>query len=262
MKNNGLEQNSFQKKLHNGLLINVTPQEHIQRQLFWYGFYEKKFILTWENFIQKDSVVIDIGANIGYYSLIASKKAAGGKVYSFEPFSGSYHLLKKNIELNHIQNIFPFQLAISNQRDEKILFISDPENSGMTGFTQAENFAGETEIATAVALEQWVKVHDLKKIDFIKIDIEGSEYDSLLGMKSVLQVFKPVLFIEVSDMLLQRFNHDFKDLYNFLQVYGYKPFFIEKPNILKPLLSPAQDELIVFLPKNYSLPEAIQLVEK
>ena len=261
MKYAGLEQNSFQKKLHNGLLIHVTPQDHIQRQLFWYGYYEKKFILTWESFVQKDSVIIDIGAHIGYYSLIASKKAVDGHVYSFEPFSVSYNLLKKNIELNHIQNVFPFQLAVTNKKEEKILFISDPENSGMTGFNQSENFTGETEMANTISLDQWVKDQKLKKLDFIKIDIEGSEFNSLQGMKSVLLEFKPVLFIEVFHTLLLRFGYDYRDLYQFLKEYGYQPFLIEGQNRLKPLSSPAEDELIVFLPKNYSFPEEIQIVE-
>ena len=70
----------FIKKLHNGQLISLVPQDHIQRTILWYGFYEKDSILTWEKLIDRDSVVFDIGANIGYYTLIAAHKAFNAAV--------------------------------------------------------------------------------------------------------------------------------------------------------------------------------------
>ena len=78
----------FLKRIHNGLLVAVEPREHIQQQLFWYGFYEKIYVLTWEAFILPGAVVLDIGANFGYYSMVAAPKASA--VYAFEPEPGNF----------------------------------------------------------------------------------------------------------------------------------------------------------------------------
>ena len=91
----------------------VIPSEHIQQQLFWYGYYEKKAILTWEAFIHKGDTVLDIGANTGYYSLVAASKAK--QVYAFEPATSIRQLLEKNITLNKINNIKVQAVAISNK---------------------------------------------------------------------------------------------------------------------------------------------------
>jgi hypothetical protein len=74
LKLTGNSDKIFHKKLHNGLLFQVNPKEHVQKDIFWYGFYEKKYVLAWELLIQSDFSVADIGANAGYYSLVASKK--------------------------------------------------------------------------------------------------------------------------------------------------------------------------------------------
>jgi len=72
----------------------ITPAEHIQQQLFWYGYYEKPVALLLEEFIKDDSTILDIGAHIGYFTLVAAQRAKNGKIYAFEPVTELFQMPK------------------------------------------------------------------------------------------------------------------------------------------------------------------------
>jgi FkbM family methyltransferase len=223
MQRMGLLNRFYTKKLHNGLLMYLNPSEHIQQQLFWYGYYEKDVILTWEAFLQLQttSVVLDIGANAGYYSLIASKKVR--KVYAFEPSPLMRQQLEKNIALNGIQNISVEPYAVSNKNGSAILYLSADNNSGMTGMQPAENFSGTTEIVKTVSIDEWIRTKDSPTIDVVKIDVEGAEMKVLEGMKNVLERDHPGIFIEIIPSLLEKYGNKAEDIFRLLDSFGYKP---------------------------------------
>jgi FkbM family methyltransferase len=254
-----LEHRLFQKRLHNHLLLYVSPQEHIQRQLFWYGYYEKKYVLTWECFVSKDAIVLDVGANIGYYSFVAAHRASSGVVYAFEPHTANSTLLQQNTALNNLHNVIHVQAAVSDGPGEKTLFVSGSDNIGMTGLTKASNFSGRTEMVRTVLLDEWMEEAGVDHIDLVKMDIEGAEYQALIGMKAILKKWKPPLFMEVSNQLLQSYGYSSHEIYAFLALYGYQGYIIEAPCILAPVTEPAEDELVVFLPEGFSLPHGITL---
>jgi len=241
--------------------MEVSPNDHIQQQIFWYGYYEKEYALTFESFVQKNSVVFDIGANAGYYSLITATKAIEGQVFSFEPYSIHFEELGKNIGINKLKNIFPIKLAVSDKEEESQLFISDDTNSGMTGLNAAKNFSGQIEKIKTILLDNWMKKQDIQRIDCIKIDIEGAEYFALAGMKDILQNFKPVLFIEIANELLHHFGHNATDIYTLLQGHGYTPYQVMAVNNIRKINTRLEDNLILFLPNNYDIPASITVQE-
>ena len=246
LKRNALISRSFRKKLHNGLFINVKPDDHIQRIILWYGYYEKENILFWEKLINPDSVVIDIGANIGYYTLIAAKKASEGHVHSFEPVTFNYDALQKNIKLNNLKNITANNAGISTKEGLDMYYISSKENIGMSGLKPAENFSGKMEEKTTLTLDNYVAINNLTKIDFIKIDIEGNELNALRGMQNVLQKNHPVLFIELLNEHLTKFDTTVKDVYGYLSLFNYKGYTISKENNLNPVTDNTEDRMIIF----------------
>jgi FkbM family methyltransferase len=259
LKATGLYQGSFCKKLPNGLMMQVKPSEHIQQQLFWYGYYDKDAAITWEAFINSGAVVLDIGANIGYYSILAVPKA--GSVYSFEPSKASITAFEKNIELNKITNISIQPYALSDRAEASSLYLSSQENSGMTGLRKPHNFSGSTEQVKVITLDDWMTGKKLNAIDIIKIDVEGAEVNVLKGAVTVLRQYQPVIFIEVINELLSRFEHTAAELFEFLYQFGYTAFEITAPRQLKQLQQPGEAYNIVFLPKAYSLPAAIRVIE-
>jgi FkbM family methyltransferase len=129
------------------------------------------------NFIRQDSVVIDIGAHIGVFSILAGKKAFRGKVFAYEPFEENFEMLNKNITLNNMKNISAFKLGISNKKGKRKLVISR-DNSG--GHSFYEKNGEKVEIKT-ITLKQVFEQNKIKKCDFLKIDCEGAEYEILLN---------------------------------------------------------------------------------
>jgi FkbM family methyltransferase len=254
LKRTGNDHKTYLKKIHNGLLMEVNSQDLLQQQILWYGFYEKKYIVTWERMIQKDSIVLDIGANIGYYSLVASKKALDGHVYAFEPTSTAFEQLQKNIALNKFENVSAFKTAVFDSSGERTLFISEKTNSGMGGLTQPVNFTGKTEEVNTTQIDDWMEIQKPGRIDFIKIDIEGAELNALKGMSKLLEKYQPTIFIEIFDPLLTRFGHDHIEIYKLLNDLDYQAFDLDRKGQLVPLQVPMQGELIIFRHKKTEFP--------
>jgi len=235
----------------------VCPVDHIQRNLLWYGFYEKESILTWEKFIHEDSMVIDIGANIGYYTLVAARKATRGKIHSFEPTPTSFRALEQNVLLNKLPNVIANPAGISNVNSNEKYYIASPDNSGMSGLMPSENFSGQIEIVEIITLDHYSQKHDLQKIDFIKIDIEGNELKALQGMQQVLTRFKPIIFIELLEEHLHKFDSSIKEVYDFFKLNGYEPYLIEEAGRLKRLYDIRESEMMVFIPQGYRIPSTV-----
>ena len=246
----GLDKKTYKKKLHNGLLVEVCPADHIQQQIFWYGYYEKSAIELWETLIQPDSVVLDIGANIGYYSLVASAKASSGTVYAFEPGSFLLQKLAQNVKINRISNVHVIPVAISNQTGSAIFYPADLSNLGMSGLRQPSNFCGLQEKVNSIRLDEWAAAIQIDQVDIIKIDVEGAELSALQSMTQVLTTFKPILFVEVIGVLLKRFGDSVEALFQALEEFGYLPYKIEKELTLKKLDRPEENDSVIFIHKS------------
>jgi FkbM family methyltransferase len=249
LRRRGLDQQAFLKKIHNGQILKLNPSEHIQQQIFWYGFYEKKFILAWENLIGEDAIVLDIGANLGYYSLVAANKAKKGMVYAFEPSPHNRKSLKENLELNQVKNITILPWAVSNESGETKFYQSGQDNSGMSALVKPENFSGQSLKVHAISLDEWLEITPLKKIDLIKMDIEGAEFRALLGMKQLLQKYQPILFIEIDAQLLRRFDTSPSAIHSRLNTYGYKAYTINDKGKFEIAEGSVEGDLVIFCPE-------------
>jgi FkbM family methyltransferase len=158
--------------------------------------------MIWEIFIRRNytprgfeinlkDTVIDIGANIGIFSLYASKIAKEGKIYSYEPFNIHYKRLSDNIQLNNLKNIFSFNLAVCEKKGKKDLFISN-QSSGMHSLV-FNNDSKEKISISCTTLKDIFKENKIKECNFIKIDCEGSEYNILYNSpKNVLNKIKKI----------------------------------------------------------------------
>lgn len=229
--------------------------EHIQKQILWYGFYERESILTWELLLDKEMTILDIGANSGYYSLIASPKVK--EVYAFEPSSAIRESLEKNIALNHCENISTQPYALNDTSGQKEFYHSEADNSGMSGLSQPENFSGKSEIVETISLDEWMASRQLDNIRVIKIDVEGSEMKVLTGMKDTLSKQQPIVFIEIINEQLNKFGYNHADIYRFFSKYRYLPHEIIAPGILKLIHEPMESYNIIFMPSKYKLPKGI-----
>lgn len=142
--------------------------------------------------IKKGDVVLDIGANIGYFTLIFAKLVGeNGKVFAFEPDPGNFSLLEKNVKINNYQNVTLIQKAVSNKTGKAKLYIW--KNTLGPKIYDSPDSHQYIEIES-IRLDDYFKNYN-GKIDFIKMDIEGAEGGATQGMTSLLQQNKNIKII-------------------------------------------------------------------
>lgn len=171
--------------------------------------------------VQEGDIVVDLGANLGYYTLLAAKLVGPkGKVYAFEPEPINYSLLLKNIELNGYDNVVAVQKAVSNVSG-KVRFFLDKTDTGAHTIYQLSD-KGEFIEVESVALDEFFK--DKKHpINVIKMDIEGAEAAALSGMNRIIRENQNLkMFVEFYPLGIARsgsspeeFAHKLLDDYHF-----------------------------------------------
>ena len=188
---------TFTYRYGNESKIKLYPVGQITKGLFS-NYFETQQVNIYSKIVKPGMIVVDAGANIGLYSLIASKIVGReGKVISFEPSKETYHRLQKNIALNKIFNILTENKGLGDNLNEKLVLRQD------VGYGDAERYllpmneepiitlknVNEIKIAeeiSIVTLDNYLTKINQSKIDFLKIDTEGFEYYILRGAKQTL----------------------------------------------------------------------------
>jgi len=152
----------------------------------WLGFYEKKIIKKIIKHLESKKIYYDIGAHVGYYTLLFSK--FGEKVYSFEPEKTNFEFLIKHIKLNKLNNVFAFNFAIYSHK--KTLFFEVNEDRTEGKISEKGNLK-----IKAYSLDYLCFEKKLDLPDFIKIDVEGAEFEVLKGAKKVIKTKAPKILL-------------------------------------------------------------------
>ena len=159
--------------------------------------FNKDYELNETNYIidnvRDDMHVLDIGANIGYYTTLLCKKAKNGMVYAFEPNTDNFNLLKRNLSLNNFNNFKLFRVACGDDICRKELYLSE-NNKGDHRLYNLKNENRYFETVDVVKIDSLLS--DIKRLDFVKIDIQGYELSALKGTSSLLKKFKPIIISE------------------------------------------------------------------
>lgn len=217
----------------NKMYLNLNDKI-ISTKLFINGIWEETETNLIKNILQRDMIVVDIGAHIGYYTLIAARLVGkNGKVYAFEPNPDNFTLLKKNVKENNYKNVCLINKAISNKEGFLKLFIN-PESSGSGSIYEKDNNKNCINIK-ATTLDNSLK--NIKKIDIIKIDIEGAEILALEGMNNIIERNKDIkLIIEFNKEGIRKLGHEPIDFINKLKKFNFKIKVInEKSNSIIPI---------------------------
>lgn len=184
------------------------------------GAYEPLQTELVKKIIKTGDVVLDIGANIGYYTLIFAKLVGEkGKVFAFEPGPSNFTLLKKNVEINGYQNVTSVQKAVSNKTGKIRLYLSH----SITGHRIYDTHDGRKFIEIEVVrLDDYFKNYK-GRIDFIKIDIEGAEGAAIRGMSSLLRKNKNLKIVtEFNPRRLKEFGLEPGRYLKLLLKHGFK----------------------------------------
>jgi FkbM family methyltransferase len=133
--------------------------------------------------IGPDDIVVDIGANIGIFSVYAAKKAKA--VYAVEPFPENVSFIKKNAKNNKLKNITTIHAAVSDKKGKINLFISNISAGHLIFNKHSGGSLSEYVTVPSVTLAEIMKKHNLKKIDFLKIDREGAEGQIIKSLSEI-----------------------------------------------------------------------------
>ncbi len=187
--------------------------------------------------IREGGVVLDIGANIGYYTLIAARLVGPqGRVYAFEPDPVNFRLLQKNVKANGYDNVVLVNKAVSN-KNGKIRLYLNPSNRGDHRVYDSKDGRSSIEIQT-VALDRFLKPLD-KKIQFIKMDIQGAEALALEGMKGLVRANKGLkLITEFSPASLKMAGSRPQSYLKDLQALGFRFSEISEKEEVDPAYEP------------------------
>lgn len=192
-----------------GSLVFYTRLPEYAEQMFMY------------NYTKASDVVVDIGAHIGSETILLASKISTGKVYSFEPTSNSFLQLKQNIILNgYVDRVVCEQMAISD-KEGKIMFYESKE-SEINSLIKHESYK-KINVQTTT-LDSYAKKHQLRRINLLKIDVEGAELKVIKGAKKLLhnQLIDVIIF-EVNDSSSQT-TQDNDKLQLLLKEEGYVLF--------------------------------------
>ncbi len=183
--------------------------------------------------IKDEDMIIDIGGNIGWYSLVLSHKNKP-TVLAFEPDIFNFSLLKNNVALNKKDNIRIFNLALSDTPGKMTLYLYKKHNLGRHSFIRQRNSIGTAEVET-IQLDSFLYDQGLseRKIKLIKIDIEGYEFAAMSGAgKSLART--EYLLTEFSPDMMKKIKHDPMDYINHIKSFGFTPWVITENGLSEP----------------------------
>jgi FkbM family methyltransferase len=159
-----------------GIKMQGDISDYVSQRIFFFGFWEPNLTRFMAETIRPGAFAVDVGANVGYFSLLMSRLVGRtGAVFSFEASPRTFARLRKNIELNDCSNVLAQNLAISDRNGEIALFDSryGDRNTGMATTIQALGGTTSTLVSCNTLTEALGP--DLVKVSFIKIDVEGAE---------------------------------------------------------------------------------------
>ncbi len=187
----------------NGQTLKLThvSSNYLSLQLFWKGtgYYEPLTTLVLQELLQPGTTFVDVGANIGFFSLIASLTKLGIEVIAFEPNPKNFAILKENIRANGFENIHCEPLAVSDMAGTATFYLntSDMSASLLPNFQRAFNPASRCVEVQTTTLDDYFDKHFFRNRSVLKIDVEGHETVLLQGARRMLATHAPDLIIEV-----------------------------------------------------------------
>jgi FkbM family methyltransferase len=182
---------------------------------------------TMKKIIKKGDIVLDLGAHIGYYTLIlAELVGAEGKVYAFEPDPMNFSLLEKNITVNNFKNVILIQKAVSDKVG-KVKFYLNKEHSASNSLYKDKSHNNFVEVET-VKLDDYFKDFN-KEINFMKIDVEGAEGSVIIGAKNLLRRSPNlVLITEICPPALENSEFGQKNYLELLKKNNFKLYYLNE----------------------------------
>ena len=182
------------------------------------GTHEEELTDKLVSLLKPSSVFYDIGANVGYYSIIASQIVEGGEVYAFEPIPASRTLMNEHIDINNISNVNVLSYGVSDEI-KKVSFTNSSHLSANSYILEGDTpNDGDMLEVECISIDSGISEKGFKPPSIIKIDVEGAEFDVLKGAKETIKKYKPIIFLATHDSIVEGVT---QSCISFLENLGY-----------------------------------------
>jgi FkbM family methyltransferase len=202
----------------------VDPFSNFGDELISQVNYEPEMTKVISSILEQGDTFLDVGANEGYFSILGSHIVGEtGKVISIEPQTRLLNIIFRNMLENQCFNIHVFQRAISDNKGIVNISLSPDMNTGSSGLLQLTKYKTKTQLVPQMTLRDFLGLLSIGKVKLMKIDVEGFEYEVILGSRKVFEdsIIENIA-LELHPGILKIRNKESSDILNFLESCGYK----------------------------------------
>jgi FkbM family methyltransferase len=213
-------------RLADGSQVACRLDEHIQRHMYFFQAYEPIEAYLFRVLLRPGMTVIDLGANVGQYTLLAARAVGtAGRVHAFEPIPANFEHLTSHVRANGFSDRVILNRSAAWSHAEVLNLCLHPQDAvdNKTNYMVGPH-ADPADVlrAQAIALDHYAATCGLKRVDFIKMDIEGAELFALRGMTKLLMAHRPMLLLEVNRYTCESAGYAPKALSDLLRAHGYR----------------------------------------
>lgn len=190
------------------------------------GIFDGPDVKFLERFVREATTVIDIGAHLGFYTLLMSSRVGSqGQVLAFEPSPREFRHLRTHIRINRRANVRLENVALADRRGSMELFLTRPPGTTGNSLRQPEVNCLQSVAVPAVTLDEYLSENNIQEIDLIKLDAEGAELGILTGAVGLLsRSRRPLILCEINDPVIAVYGwgHRGEDVLEFLETRGFR----------------------------------------
>lgn len=244
--------------------IKLVPEGAIAAGIWSGASFEPAELALLSRFLRPDSVFFDVGANVGVYSLVASKVSPSAKIFAFEPAQKTFSLLGRNLQLNEARNVTPLHLALGNFSGNATLNLNVPGKDGlntMGALSHPDTEAAGQETVPITTLDAYILSASIDRVDLMKVDAEGAELAIFEGGSGLLQrPDAPVILYEAFSFITRGFGYHPVEIYWLLDRYGFACFTLnpETGKLAVPPASRAYDSMILAVKPSHAAYETTE----
>ncbi|MCS7287387.1 MAG: FkbM family methyltransferase [Anaerolineae bacterium] len=221
----------------------------VDYNIYCLGLYEAPLARFFIRSLRPDAWVLDIGAYIGQYTLLAAKYALYGQVIAFEPHPESFARLQAHVARNHLSNVLAFQEAVGEGKGMLPLVLSgQASDSALCPQSQAGMRSADAIEVKVTSLDEFVQEQGLPRVDLVKIDVEGAEGKVLRGAERILKEFCPLLIVEIDRSREAVWGDCPESIVAMLEKYGYALYILKGWHI-RPFSRPVDYANLIAIPR-------------
>lgn len=236
-----------------GVAMRIDLRSKAEWRAYWTGKYDDDVIDTLLDLVDRRGDVLDVGAQVGFYTLAFAEELTSGTVHAFEPVRSNAQRLRENVEENRKEEVVDvYQIALGGQEKRAHVEV-EGEGRSTTGNAfevrgEVEEFAEGTETVEYLPLDSVAEI-DPENCRLIKVDIEGGEVDFLKGAEKFIRKGRPYIYGEFNAFWLEMYGQDFDEVVSLCEKWGYEVFEIEKGKVSKVQSPGKRTEDVLLIPE-------------